>query len=225
MKDNTNRWYLLPGTGANFTMYDFIRKKLKFEINFINWPKYNGEKTYTEIAKRVIEESGIEDGDIVGGSSLGGMVALEIARQKKLKAVVLIGSALSPAEVQGILILLAPLAAITPVSFVQLLAGKYNNKITRMFAEADSELIRALCQYLPKWPGAKDLEVPIFRIHGQKDCIMPYPQAGAEIMSTAGHMIAITHARACGEFLNKINRQLTTASTPTGDKPELNLQG
>jgi len=202
--------------GANSSMYDPLRKELSFEINFINWPKYNGEKTYTATARRVIEENGIKDDDIVGGSSLGGMIAMEIARQKRLTAVVLIGSAISMAEVQGILTILAPVAARTPISLVQSLAGKHNNIITKMFAEADSQFIKAMCQHLPQWPGAKNLEVPFFRIHGQKDHVIPCPKAGAEIISNAGHLIAITHARECGEFLNKINRRLTTSSIRPG---------
>ena len=213
MKGETNKWYLLPGMGANSSMYDLLRAELQFEIKFINWPKYNGKKTYTAMARRVIEENGIKDDDIVGGSSLGGMIALEIARQKRLAAVVLIGSAISTAEVQGILTLLAPVAAITPILLVQLLAGKHNNIIARMFADADSQFIKAMCQHLPQWPGAKDLEVPFFRIHGQKDHVISCPKVGAEIISNAGHLIAITHARECGEFLNKINRQLTSSSS------------
>ena len=88
---------------------------------------------YSEIANRVIEENGIEDGDIVGGSSLGGMIALEIARQKKLRGVVLIGSAVSSAEIQGILSLLAPLTVIAPISVIQLFVGKHESTTAKMF--------------------------------------------------------------------------------------------
>ena len=190
-------------------MYDLLRRELQFGINFINWPKYGGEKSYSEIAKRVIEENGIKDDDIVGGSSLGGMIALEIARQKKLRAVVLIGSAISKAEVQGILSLLAPVAAITPISFIQLLIGKHDNIITKMFAESDSDFIRAMCQYLPNWSGSAAESAPIFRIHGQKDHVIPCPKNGCEIIANAGHLLAISHANECGEYLNKINRQLS----------------
>jgi hypothetical protein len=38
-----------------------------------------------------------------------------------------------------------------------------------MFSEADSEFIRAMCQYLPKWSGVTDESAVIFRLHGQKD--------------------------------------------------------
>lgn len=194
--------------GANSAMYDFLREKLQFEINFINWPKYSGEKTYSAVAERFIADNGIRDDDIVGGSSLGGMVALEIARQKKLRAVILIGSAISPSEIRGILSLLAPVSVITPISFVQLLAGKHEDIIARMFSAADPDFIRAMCQYLPKWSGALVESTPIFRIHGQNDYVIPCPKTGCEIIVNAGHLLAITHAKECGQYLNKINRQL-----------------
>ncbi len=206
MKDNTHKWYLLPGMGANSSMYDLLRQELSFEINFIDWPKYNGEKTYSETAERIIEGNGIADGDIVGGSSLGGMVAIEIARQRKLKAVVLIGSAINPAEVRRLLSLLAPLSAITPISLIQLLVGKHEHLITKMFAEADSEFVRAMCHHLPQWEGIEASTTPLFRLHGQKDQLISCPQNGCEVVPNAGHLLAITHPKECGMFLSKIER-------------------
>ncbi len=74
------RWLILPGMGATAAMYNGLKHKLGFRVNFLNWPEYRGEKTYAEVARRVIEEEKIGTGDVVGGSSLGGMVALEIAQ-------------------------------------------------------------------------------------------------------------------------------------------------
>ena len=117
------KWHLLPGMGASSAMYNSLRREVGFEINYIDWPDYRGEKTYAEVAKRVIDACGIEDGDIAGGSSLGGMIALEIAKQRKLSAVVLLGSATNHGEVQGLLSLLSPLAGLTPLSLIQILAA------------------------------------------------------------------------------------------------------
>jgi pimeloyl-ACP methyl ester carboxylesterase len=211
MNNNKAKWYLLPGMGADASMYDLLRQDLDFEITFINWPKYRNEKTYSETAKRIIEENGIKEGDIVGGSSLGGMVAIEIAKQKESAVIVLLGSAICPAEIQGILTLLAPGVLITPISLVQLLVGKFNDIVTKMFTAADPNFISAMCQYLPKWPGVKELKIPLFRIHGEKDHVIPCPKTGCEVIPAAGHFVAITHAKVCVKYLNKINRQLTSA--------------
>jgi pimeloyl-ACP methyl ester carboxylesterase len=203
-----SKWYLLPGMGANSSMYELLRKELRFEINFIDWPKYNGEKTYAETAKRIIEENGIIDCDIVGGSSLGGMIALEIALQRQLKAVVLMGSAIDSAEIQSVLSLLSPLASLTPISLIQLLVGKHNSIIAKMFAEASTDFIRAMCVYLPFWKGHQSISVCMFRLHGQKDHIIPCPKEGCETIPDAGHLLAITHAKECGVFLNKAHLQI-----------------
>ena len=203
-----NKWYLLPGMGADSSMYELLRNELKFEINFVDWPKYKGEKTYAETAKRVIEENGITDGDIVGGSSLGGMVALEIALQRQLKAVVLIGSAINSAEIQRVLSLLSSIASLTPISLIQLLVGKHNSIIAKMFAEANKDFIRAMCMYLPSWKGHQVTSVCLFRLHGQEDHIISCPKEGCETIPDAGHLVAITHTKECGVFLNKVYLQI-----------------
>jgi hypothetical protein len=64
--------------GATSAMYNGLRHKLPFKVDFVNWPVYHGEKSYAEVAQRVIDENEITAQDIVGGSSLGGMVACRI---------------------------------------------------------------------------------------------------------------------------------------------------
>jgi len=39
MNDNTAKWFLLPGMGADCSMYDLLRQELDFDINVINWPE------------------------------------------------------------------------------------------------------------------------------------------------------------------------------------------
>lgn len=85
--------------GATAAMFNALRHRIDFEINFIDWPVYSGEKTYAEVARRVVDENSIENDDIIGGSSLGGMVALEIGRVIHPKAIVLLGSAVNVSEV------------------------------------------------------------------------------------------------------------------------------
>jgi len=195
-------------------MYAAVRSEVSFAIDFVEWPPYNGERSYAEVAQRIIAENNIEDGDIEGGSSLGGMIALEIARQKRLKAVVLIGSATSTDEIQSLLALLSPIAAVTPISLVQILVGKYDNIRSNMFAKADVEFIRAMCIYLSKWQGCQGSQARLFRLHGQKDKVIACPDTDCEIVPNAGHILAITHPKECGAFLNSVNHCLITTEQP-----------
>ncbi|MFC1735541.1 alpha/beta fold hydrolase [Candidatus Hydrogenedentota bacterium] len=203
------KWFILPGMGATSSMYDLLRSEVNFEVNFIDWPEYHGETSYAEVAGRVIEEHQISYGDIVGGSSLGGMVALEVAKIIRPEAVVLLGSAVNRHEIQGILSVLSPIAVVTPVSFIQTLVGKRNNLIAQMFSESDPEFIRAMCLHLPSWLGYSGPLESIFRLHGRRDHVIPCPDAGSEVIESAGHLLAITHPKESGAFLENARLQLT----------------
>ena len=204
----TRRWILLPGMGASASMYGLLRKELRFNVEFANWPRYRGETAYAEVAHRLIDEYRISGEEVVGGSSLGGMVALEIAKRTGAKDVILIGSALHAREVQPLLALASPLAAITPMALVQALAGKNQNLLSAMFAESDPEFIRAMCSYLPSWRGCPLPASTVHRLHGKKDHIIPCPHSGCEVIDQAGHLPAMTHAAETAAFLQKAHLQI-----------------
>ena len=182
-----------------------LNHKLGFKVNFLNWPEYRGEKTYADVARRVVKENDITADDVVGGSSLGGMVALEIAQLLNPKSIVLLGSAANRKEVQPMLSLLSPLANAAPVKIIQALVGKHRSLVSTMFADSDPEFIRAMCAYLPSWDGYHGPIDNVFRLHGRRDHVIPCPAAGCEIVEEAGHLLAITHAAETAAFLKRVN--------------------
>ena len=190
--------------GATSAMYNGLRRALNFEISFINWPVYKGESSYSQVAQRLIDENQITAEDVVGGSSLGGMIALEIVRKTGAKHVVLIGTAVHSREVQPILSLLSPLAAVTPMAIVQTLVGKNRNLVSAMFADSDPNFIKAMSLYLQSWSGFRSSNIAIYRIHGGKDHVIPCPSEDCEIVEDAGHLIAITHIKEVTAFLERV---------------------
>ena len=194
--------------GASSAMYNALKRRLSFSINYIDWPEYRGEKTYAEIAARLITENGIADGDIVGGSSLGGVVSLEIAKQIKPRAIILLGSAMNPSEVQGLLRLLSPLAEVTPISLLQLVTGKTGTVVGTMFSKSDAQFIRAMSLYLPSWPGYSAPIENVYRLHGRRDKIIPCPSAGTDVIEDAGHLLVMTHVQESARFLEKVRSKL-----------------
>ena len=204
----TMRWVILPGMGATAAMYNGLKHKLGFPVDFLNWPAYRGEETYADVARRIIEEHAITSEDVVGGSSLGGMVALEVARLSDAKAIVLLGSAVNRKEVQTLLAMLSPLALAAPMTIIQALVGKHQNLVSSMFADSDPEFIRAMCACLPSWKGYDGSVEKVFRLHGKKDHVIPCPTSGCEVVETAGHLLAITHATETASFLQRVYQQV-----------------
>jgi len=194
--------YLLPGTGANHRMYDGPWLELPDTI-FLDWPAYEGEVALGEMADRLIAEHDIKSDDTVGGSSLGGMVSLEIAARLGCERVVLIGSATTPAEINRFRLRLAPMVKLLPVRLIQAVAGILPSRATAMFASADRRFFRAMCLAIPKWPGRQETAARLIRIHGARDPVIPCPN-NCHVIPRAGHMVAMTHAEQCARALEEL---------------------
>lgn len=195
--------YLLPGMGATAAMYQGPWHAL-CETTFLDWPDYHGEQHLRAVAERLIEEYQIPQQSAVGGSSLGGMVALEIAQLLDSHQVFLIGSALHKAEINRLLRLLAPFANITPLRLTQILAGSCSWDIGDMFQQSDPEFIRAMCLAIEQWPGSTLPDERIVRIHGNNDHFITCP-TDACVVNGAGHLLAMTHAQECVDWLKGTN--------------------
>ncbi len=196
---------ILPGMGADATMYPIEYFGSINDILFIEWPEYNGEKTLMAVAERVIELHKINSEMVVGGSSLGGMVAIQIAKILGIKKVILIGSATSPQFINPILKKSSGLSEITPVKLIQILAGKVNatgnHELLSMFKRADSRFIKAMCKALFLWEGLGDFQCEVCQIHGQLDKVIFPPKDNVEIISGGGHLISMTHSDLVAEFI------------------------
>jgi pimeloyl-ACP methyl ester carboxylesterase len=167
---------------------------------FLEWPKYNGERSIGAFADRVIREAEISDGATVIGSSFGGIVACEIARKRKLQSLVLIGSAVKPDEVSALLAVLHPLVRLTPIEFVQTAMGKLPSELTEMFSRSEAPFIRAACTAIFEWGGFDEAHITPVRLHGRRDRVIPLP-APVDLALDGGHLIAMSHPDECVGFL------------------------
>jgi pimeloyl-ACP methyl ester carboxylesterase len=195
--------FVLPGMGADHGMYAARPWRRLAGAQFLDWPEYRGENSIAAMAERVIAEHAIPDGAVLVGSSLGGIVACEIARRRKLKTLVLIGSAVSPQEISGLLAVLHPLAQLTPIEFIQRATAKVHHELARMFSHSQADFIRAACAAVFEWPGLDEPRIKPLRIHGTHDRMIPLP-AQVDLQIDGGHLIAMTHAEECVAFLEVV---------------------
>jgi hypothetical protein len=71
-----------------------------------------------------------------------------------------------------------------------------------MFSRSQPEFVRRMCRAIFAWEGSDDVPVRCLRIHGRKDHVIA-PPASADLWLDAGHLLAITHAAECVEFLHR----------------------
>ena len=198
--------YILPGMGADSSMYGEASRKLE-GVKYINWPSYNNEHSISEVAKWIIQEVKIQAQDTIGGSSLGGIIAAEISKHVIVNKLILIGSTLTPDNINPLLKKLSALSVITPVNFIQAFAGKANsiheNKLLKMFSHSEPLFIKSMCTAVFEWDGNKKPNCAVSHVHGEKDNVILPPSNGAEIIKGGGHLIALTHETSVVEFIRR----------------------
>ena len=199
------RTIILPGMGANSNMYPKEQYKHLEDVSFINWPKYDNEKALNQVAQKIIELYEINSNTIIGGSSLGGMVAIEIAKIAHCQKVLLIGSATTPEFINPVLKKLNTFAQITPIKLIQLFTGKVNqyaqSELFNMFKESEEQFIKAMCKALFQWEGLAAYNGQVHHIHGEKDFVIFAPEKNVTIIPNGGHLISMSHADVVASFI------------------------
>ena len=184
-----------PGMGADSRMYPSPWNTLPSFIAH-DWPSYESEISIADVARKIADKHLIRDGDSLVGSSLGGIVACEIAKIRRITTLFLIGSAVRKTEVSSFLSILRPLVDIAPIKWIQFSAGKIPSDLTQMFSDVDDLFIRAMCHAIFDWEGFDSSNTKIFRIHGLHDYIIPSPKH-ADLLFDGGHLLSMTHAKEC----------------------------
>lgn len=199
--------FILPGMGANTLMYPEQSYKHLHEVSFIDWPPYAGETSLGQVAESIIDLHGINDHHLLGGSSLGGMVSIEIAKQARCEKVILIGSATDPGFINPILQKLSAFVHITPIKLAKMFADTVNlyahSELLSMFEDAEEAFIKAICKALFKWEGLAHYNGAIHHIHGEHDRVIFPPDDGAEIIPKGGHLIAYSQADMVAKFISE----------------------
>ncbi len=191
--------HALPGIGGDHRMYLAPWTSLPGLVAH-DWMPYAGESTLEQVAASMVRCFGIQDGDSLIGTSLGGMVALEITRLRRIRQLVLIASALHPREISRTLKFLHPLATVTPWRRLQRGACRIPVKSPQMFARNDPDFMKTMCRAVFQWSGSNLPDVPTLRLHGRFDPIISRP-SHADYWVQGGHRINETHAEECVEWV------------------------
>ncbi len=184
--------------GADSRMYSDPSFQEIEGISYVDWPTYNGEVSIDAVARSVIKNHKIIKTCVVGGSSLGGMVAVQIAKIVGIEKVILIGSATAPSYVNPTLHKLSALADFAPIKLIQYFSGKAavasNSVLFSMFEQSDPEFIKTMCRAIFKWEGLANYSCKVCHIHGSKDRVIFPPTNKTNIVQGGGHLIAMTHS-------------------------------
>ena len=165
-----------------------------------DWMACTGERNLSEVAESFCAARGIQDGDTLVGASLGGMVACEITKIRKISVLWLVGSATHKEEVNGLLAALHPLAQVAPIDWLRFSAGKLPLELSQMFSTVDASFIRSMIPAIFAWNGLGATDTKVYRLHGRHDRVIPPPR-NTDLLLDGGHLICRSHAPECVAFI------------------------
>jgi pimeloyl-ACP methyl ester carboxylesterase len=191
--------HALPGMGADRRMYPDAWRVLSDFIAH-DWISHASEQTVQAVARSVADAWDIRDGDVLVGSSMGGIVACEITKIRKISRLYLVGSAISKSEVNTLLSVLHPLAKFAPIEWMKVSSGSIPSELAQMFTGVNASFIRAMCSAIFSWEGLGDTQTQVVRIHGRSDLVIPCPKH-VDLIVNGRHLIAMSHAKECADFI------------------------
>ncbi|MCC7217106.1 MAG: hypothetical protein IT517_10065 [Burkholderiales bacterium] len=208
--------YLIPGLGADSRTYREPWDEVPGAV-YVEWPEYHGEASIPAVARFVVDAWQIPDGAIVVAPSFAGAVACEIANIRALAAVVLVASSPDPADYVA-LARSRRLRPFIPEAWLQrflrrregIRRQRYGHTPTpfmlallngiEQFSVCQLSFHRDMYEAMVAWPGGIAPHARVLRIHGRHDSTVR-PPATADLMLDGGHLVIMTHARECVDFV------------------------
>lgn len=188
-------------------------------------PVHKGE-SLREYAIRMAGEIGLAPGDIIGGVSLGGMLALEMAKAIQVRGVLLIASSTHPRQIRKRFRMWAPLASRMPqaairriftlvpkvLAWQRMLTPPAQALLVDIMGRFPTAMLQTFPMMILRWPGCEPPDR--FRhIHSDGDwLIRPAGNpAKLKIVNGKNHLITVSHPEVVREWLMRSVAELSAA--------------
>lgn len=208
--------FLIPGLGADTRIYKHIDFQ-GHEVVFINWIDPQKRDTLSTYAQKLIDHYHIEPGSIVIGNSLGGMLAIEVAKRIELNKVILISSIKSVDEAPWYFKLfrytqihrLIPTKRLTSLEFIiEYAFGEMSKEDQQLFADmlrkTSPDFIRWAIDAILQWDNHV-IPKNVYHITGDKDHVFSYKRIkDAMIVKGGTHVMIFNNAGVINAWLKNI---------------------
>lgn len=216
---------LVPGLGTDHRLLEPQLAAFP-DVIIPPWIPFRNRESLPDYATRLAKTIELA-GDrplILGGVSLGGMLAYEMTKHLKPAVTVLIASCRTRRGLRdfyrtaGRLLPLLPTAVWDvaklfsgPVVRMRCGVPSQRKQLTiRMFKESDTSFLHNALQAILTWTPSPPPDSPVFHIHGDRDRLIPASRVAADhYVHDGGHLINMTHADEVNAYIReKANEHL-----------------
>lgn len=212
--------FLIAGMGADTRIYNNIELPDEDEVIPVDWIEPDASDTLTTYSQKLIKQYNITYNSIVIGNSLGGMIAIEIAKLMPLNKVILISSIKTINEVPGYFSFfkMMPLHKIIPGKVFTHLGGFIRPVFGGMSPQQlwlFKDMLSKTSPKFLKWAAGAALKwenttVPpnVYHITGDKDRVFNYKLIkDATIVKGGTHIMIFDKAKEINKILKAILRK------------------
>jgi pimeloyl-ACP methyl ester carboxylesterase len=208
--------FLIPGLGADERIYRNIRLD-GYEIVHVKWLAPYKSDTLSSYAQALINEYHIKQTDIVVGNSLGGMLAIEIAKKVTPDKTILISSIKTVDEAPRAFkwYRYIPIYRILPAKFytmtgniVQFAMGKMSKRHKELFIDmlkkTSPQFVKWAIDAILHWDN-QTIPANVYHITGDNDKVFNYKRIkGATIIKGGTHLMILNKANTINDWLKII---------------------
>jgi len=208
--------FLIPGLGADARIFQYIDLQGQ-DVIPISWVEPERQDTLSSYAQKLIDHYKITPGSTVIGSSLGGMLSIEIAKRVALDKAILISSIKTKSEApkSHIWYRYFPLYKLLPSSWlpqVGFMVRMVMGKMSKHHQELFESMLKGTSPKFIKWAlGAilhwdnQTIPPNVYHIIGDKDQVFPYQGIkDATIIKGGTHIMIYTKAKEINNWLKDI---------------------
>jgi len=208
--------YFISGIGADKRLFSYVELPPGLEPEYIEWIAPGEKESLQEYAIRLFTPYSSDKPFILIGLSLGGIVAVEIAKQFPPLCTVIISSVPVSSQLPPYYKLARKinLQSHIPAGFFKITAtlkhfifmkSRTHKKLMRQVIwDGDSRFIKWGMNAVLFWTN-EVLPSPLKHIHGTRDEVFPVKYANpTHIIDKGGHMLVISRAAAINNILQEI---------------------
>jgi len=209
--------FLIAGLGADTRLYNNIEIPSDYEVIPVDWIEPTKTDTLKVYAQKLIYQYNITKGSIVIGTSLGGMLTIEIAKLVPLNKAILISSIKTIDEAPGYFKVFKniPLFKILPGKIfnsmgfmIKPLFGKMTDSdawlLNDMLGNTSPAFMKWAMGAVVKWDN-KTIPPNVYHIHGDKDLVFPYKNIkNTELVKGGTHIMVYNMAKQVNKLLKNI---------------------
>jgi pimeloyl-ACP methyl ester carboxylesterase len=208
--------YFISGIGADYRFFTHVRLPQGYEARYIHWIPPVRNEPLASYAFRLTTQIDTTEPFVLIGLSLGGIMAVEIAKRIPAVCTILISSVplsahmpplyrLAGALKLGRLIPATPLKLAAIIKHNLTMPGVQNRRLIRqVIRDGENRFIRWALSAVLDWRN-DILPQPLFHLHGTRDEVFPFRRTHpTHIIPGNGHMFLINHPETVNQILREI---------------------